>query len=325
MMNDLQGKTAKAIVNVFETGRVRGNYGSVTLLPGDKGHLTYGRSQTTLASGNLFLLIRAYCGEPAAAFATELKPFLDRLLRKDLTLDVDASLRDLLRRAGDDPVMQQQQDRFFDSHYFDPACRFAADRGLQTPLGQAVVYDSVVHGSYQLIVSKVAAKVGTGAGEVTEQQWVQTYVDRRREWLSQQKDPLPKTVYRMDAFKTLINGSKWDLPLPLDVHGVTITEAALNAPTPPSIVRASAQDDDAMASRVLMLTSPYMRGQDVVLLQQALDAKGFTNATVVNGVRVFDGVFGPFTEVLVERFQRANGLDPVDGIVGPMTRAKLAL
>jgi len=325
MMNDLQGKTAKAIVNVFETGRVRGNYGSVTLLPGDKGHLTYGRSQTTLASGNLFLLIRAYCGEPAAAFATELKPFLDRMLQKDLTLDNDASLRDLLRRAGDDPVMQQQQDRFFDAHYFDPACRLAIDRGLQTPLGQAVVYDSVVHGSFPLIASRVASKVGTSAGEVTEQQWVQAYVDKRREWLSQQKDPLPRTVYRMDSFKTLITGGKWDLPLPLDVHGVTITEAALNASAPPPIVRASAQDDDSVASRVLMLTSPYMRGQDVVLVQQALDAKGLANGTIVNGVKVFDGIFGPFTEVLVEKFQRTHGLDPVDGIVGPMTRGALGL
>src|SRR4051812_38063773 len=265
-MNDLQGKTAKAIVNVFETGRVRGNYGSVTLLAGDRGHLTYGRSQTTLASGNLFLLIRAYCGEPTAAFGTELKPFLDRLLQKDLTLDTDAPLRDVLRRAGDDPVMQQQQDRFFDAHYFDPACRQAATRGLQTPLGQAVVYDSIVHGNFPVIASRVASQVGTNAGDMTEQQWVQAYVDKRREWVTQQKDPLPKTVYRMDAFKRLIDASKWELPLPLDVHGVTITETALNASAPPAVVRASAQDDDAFPSRVLMLTSPYMRGPDVVLV-----------------------------------------------------------
>ena len=60
-MNDLQKRTAQAIVNIFETGRVAGDYGAVTLLPGDAGHLTYGRSQTTLGSGNLFLLIKAYC------------------------------------------------------------------------------------------------------------------------------------------------------------------------------------------------------------------------------------------------------------------------
>ena len=72
MLSDLQKKTAQAIVNVFETSQVLGDYGKVTLLPGDSGHLTYGRSQTTLASGNLFLLINAYCQAGDAAFGPAL-------------------------------------------------------------------------------------------------------------------------------------------------------------------------------------------------------------------------------------------------------------
>jgi chitosanase len=55
MLTELQKKTAKAIVNIFETGRPLGDYSKVTLLQGDTGHLTYGRSQTTLASDNLYL------------------------------------------------------------------------------------------------------------------------------------------------------------------------------------------------------------------------------------------------------------------------------
>ena len=58
-MTSLQKKTAKAIVNIFETSRVLGNYAQVTLMLGDSGHLIYGRSQTTLGSGNLHLLIKA--------------------------------------------------------------------------------------------------------------------------------------------------------------------------------------------------------------------------------------------------------------------------
>jgi chitosanase len=50
MVTDLQKRSAEAIVNVFETGTPRGDYGQVTVVPGDTGHLTYGRSQTTLAS-----------------------------------------------------------------------------------------------------------------------------------------------------------------------------------------------------------------------------------------------------------------------------------
>jgi chitosanase len=65
-MNQLQKKTAGAILNIFETGAVFGRYGKVTLIPGDTGHLTYGKSQTTLGSGNLALLIHDYCGANGA-------------------------------------------------------------------------------------------------------------------------------------------------------------------------------------------------------------------------------------------------------------------
>ena len=35
MLTELQKRTAQAIVNLFETGQVRGDYGKVTLIPGD--------------------------------------------------------------------------------------------------------------------------------------------------------------------------------------------------------------------------------------------------------------------------------------------------
>ena len=46
-MNDLQKATSAAIVNIFETGRVRGDYGAIAVLKGDSGHLSYGRSKRT--------------------------------------------------------------------------------------------------------------------------------------------------------------------------------------------------------------------------------------------------------------------------------------
>lgn len=67
----------------------------MTLLPGDSGHLTYGRSQTTLASGNLHLLIKAYCEAPNAQFATALETYLNRLADRDVGLDRDATFRGL--------------------------------------------------------------------------------------------------------------------------------------------------------------------------------------------------------------------------------------
>jgi chitosanase len=324
-MNDIQMKTAKAIVNVFETGRVHGNYGAVTLLKGDPGHLTYGRSQTTLASGNLFLLIRAYCGRRDGAFGSDLEPFLARLGACDVTLDAEAGLRDVLHQAGDDPAMQQEQDRFFDAQYFAPARKQAADRGLQQALAHAVVYDGLVQGGFKRVAARVGKAVGSGAAELSERDWISRYVDERRAWLQQLKQPLPKTVYRMDCFKSLITADKWELPLPLDVHGVTITETALGS-APPEVIRAAAVDPaDPAPDRVLMLVTPYLCGADVQLVQQALDKNGFANGTVGNnGIKVFDGIFGPFTAALVRQFQLSRGMRD-DGTVGPLTRAALGV
>ena len=121
MVAELQKRTAQAIVNIFETGSPQGDYGKVTLLRGDPGHLTYGRSQTTLGSGNLHLLIKAYCEAPDAAFAAELDAYLDGLADRDASLDTNMTFRSLLREAGDDPVMHDVQDQFFDRVYWTPS------------------------------------------------------------------------------------------------------------------------------------------------------------------------------------------------------------
>ncbi len=57
-------------------------------------------------------------------------------------------------------------------------------------------------------------------------------------------------------------------------------------------------------------------GHPVRTLQDLLKARGYP----VGG----DGIFGPLTEDVVRRFQRAKGLD-VDGVVGPLTWAALAV
>ena len=138
-MNDLQKRTCQAIVNVFESGSPTGNYGAVTLLKGDPGHLTYGRSQTTLGSGNLYSLIKAYCEAPDAQFGGALRPYLDRLAAKDLTLDMDATLRATLKEAGNDPVMRREQDAFFDRAYYIPAMNHAQSLGLELPLADGCI------------------------------------------------------------------------------------------------------------------------------------------------------------------------------------------
>lgn len=318
-MNEPQASTAKAIVNLFETGRLLGNYGSVVVDPKDPGHLTFGRSQTTLASGNLYILISSYCGAPGALYAVQFQPYLDRLQACDLSLDGDVNLRSLLRQAGSDPTMHQVQDRFFDNAFWLPANRLAnnvplaGQTGLTTCLGITTVYDSVVHGSFGTIRS---ATIASFASLPTEQDWLTRYVSIRRGWLAGNKIVrLRDTVYRMDELKKLMDAGNWDLALDITVRGATITPAAFG-PTSPGAqgdepVRASAHDPKEV---VLGLCTPYVTGSAVELVQTALVKEGLLAQSNV------DEIYGPLTAELVKRMQ-ANHALTADGIVGPATWA----
>jgi len=306
-MNELQQRTACAIVNVFETGRISGDYAAIAVMKGDSGHLSYGRSQAALGSGSLYNLLMLYCQDQAATYKTQLEPFMPRVQQRDITLDVDTSFRDLLKQAGwKDPAMRRTQDKFFNDGYFMPACVAAQRLGISEPLGVAVVYDSHVQGGW----AKLAPQAGhVVAGNV--RQWVGQYIDLRRNWLSSLKDPLPATVYRMDTFKSLIAAGNWDLELPLAVHGTQITQAALedSLPTAQSL---------AAGPRNLMLATPYMRGDDVSALQATLKAKGLP-------VGQPDGVYGPFTDKLVAQWQRSQNPPISEAGAGPRTRASLGM
>jgi len=296
-MTDLQKATIQAMVNIFESGRIRGNYGAIAVMKGDKGHLSYGRSQTTLGGGGLFTLLSRYCQAPNAQFAADLKPALPRFKAKDFTLDNDSSIKSVLKQAGDDPVMQATQDQFFDENYFIPSGQAAEKTGLQTVLAYGVVYDSHIQGGWGIVQANVPPLKGAGS----EHDWIGKYVDARRKWLQSQKNPLPATVYRMDAFEGILTAGNLDLTLPIIVHGITLKEDLLATGTRPDTT--------------LKLTDPWMRGDSVERLQKKLKDVGFDNQG--------DGVYGPFTDALVKKFQQSKNIAE-DG-VGPQTKRELGL
>ena len=310
MLTDLQKGAVQAIVNIFETGAPLGNYASVTLLEGDTGHLTYGRSQTTLASGNLYLLIRDYVDTDDAAFGAALRPYLSRLDGIDLSLDGDSDFHAILRSAGDDPVMRQIQDSFFDRVFWAPAVRSADYIGSDMPLGMAAIYDSRIHGSWHAIRDRVIKEFGS-LSDLGEKTWMWRYVAYRKDWLATHSNTLlRRTVYRMDSMQSLMGAEKWDLSLPFSVRGITIDRSVL---TGGPAVRVSAEETPP---RLLRLRKPPMRGDDVRVVQKAL-------SDIDKSIRV-DGVFGRKTENAVTRFQKKAGLT-ADGIVGPATRAALGI
>jgi chitosanase len=298
-LEPLQHLAAKAIINIFETSEVLGKYGQVTLIEGDSGHLTFGRSQTTLSSGNLGRLISKYCDAPGARFSSRLQPYLPKLKDKLTELDNDLRLHNLLRATADDPVMRKVQDEFFDKAYWQPALASAAQMQISSALGIAVVYDSTVHGSWEMIRDRTIQRYGDIGAAVSEQNWITAYIKTRREWLANHdRADLRRTVYRMDAFQTLVQHDSWSLELPLLVRTREISLTSLLA-TPPDCY-----DGPAPGSRALAVTTPLARGADVRLVQLGLSEAGISVTA--------DGIYGKGSAAAVKQYQAANGLASSD-------------
>jgi len=312
MLTILQKRTCQSILNIFESSKALGNYGLVTSAEGDKGGLSYGTKQATLNGGNLYLLIKAYTEAAGAKYASDLTPYLDRLRDKDQKLNQDKKLHDILRKAGDDPVMQATQDDFFERAYWQPAAKKAMELGLIHPLSYAVMYDGKVHGSLDEMIKNTNTAHGTLA-VLGEQRWLEQYLHTRRAWLTTCSGLLPKTVYRMDAFLKIIEQGNWALDLPMTVRGVRLYEELLMHTEP--AVNASAEGANELARPVLRFKNPKnMSGLDVELLQRSLKLLG--HDVVINGQ------FDQQTESAVKQLQLAHGL-VMDGIVGPQTYAAL--
>jgi chitosanase len=310
MATQSQVQAAKAILNIFETASVLGDYGSVTVIPGDTGLLTFGRSQTTLGSGNLADLMERYTSNPGARFAARLKPWLDRIRQRDRTLNDEQHLHNLLRATADDRVMRDVQDEFFDDVYWQPAMRSAQRIGISTPLGLAVVYDGVLHGSWDTIRRRTEDKKGSVVA-LGERAWVEAYVRVRGEWLATHpRKDLRATVYRMTAFLRLIELGKWGLELPLVVRGFEISELTLNAAPKGSY------EGPEPGTRALALQQPLARGLDVRLMQLGLSASGAN-------IRA-DAVFGSATREALLALQASKGL-PVTGAATAELVASLAM
>ena len=125
---------------------------------------------------------------------------------------------------------------------------------------------------------------------------------------------------------TLPTGWSWvDDTLKMDTIGDQIFKAnyagdtnhlaGANVDVTVKVVRRSSGGGSAAVAPDMPLLRYGSRGDAVKILQEKLNAKGYSSGNV-------DGIFGTKTRAAVISFQKANGLG-VDGIVGKLTWAKL--
>lgn len=204
-------------------GQADPDYSQVSYIPGDPGGITYVAANASLR-GSLGEVLKTYIAAPGATFSAELARYIDRVNAKDSSLNLDEGFKQVLRRAGSDPVMQRVQESTFQSQYFAPALRAAQSLGIRTPLGIAVVYDSFVHGSLARVRDRTNAEVGgSPASGVDERRWVRAFLRARLNWLStSQSAMLRGTALRPTALLKLADDENWDLKPPIRIADVDL-------------------------------------------------------------------------------------------------------
>ncbi len=210
---------ALAIVHVFETSRPFGDYAACVVLDDGAG-ISYGINQFTHRSGSLAVVVEKYMKAKGVVGAAVMLENLALLRSKSTAaiakLSANATLKKALKTAAVTSEMKKAQEQAAFELYLKPALDLCEKYGFTEPLSLAVIYDSVVHGSFFRVAR------GVDVGPRNEREWITAYVRRRDAWFAS-FPRLVKTRYRTRFFLSQIAISNWTLRTPLTVHGVRLT------------------------------------------------------------------------------------------------------
>lgn len=241
---------ALAIVNTFETSQPFGDYAACTVL-NDSAGISYGICQFTHRSGSLAAVVESYLnsgGQVCRNILSEKFPLIKRHDRFAIRrAAADAGLKKALAAAAVTREMKAAQNEVAAKRYLHPAVAICEKRGFVLPLSLAVIYDSVTHGSWQLIADKTERSRMSG----DERGWITAYVRRRHLWLGNIAR-LKATTYRTRFFLNQIALANWKLRLPVNVHGVRLSDEMLPQPNEPVSAASSAEQNDQHSKRDLL-------------------------------------------------------------------------
>lgn len=274
---DQEKLKALAIVNVFETSKPFGDHAALVVLDDGAG-ISYGFSQFTHRSGSLLEVVERYLkfgGVIGSAVMIEQLPTLRNNSTTAIArLSANETFKKALRAAAVSSEMKRAQRETCFELYLKPAIELCGRYGFTEPLSLAVIYDSIIHGSFH----KVARTVQVATSD--ERSFITAYVRRRDAWLMS-IPRLVKTRYRTRFFLDQIAISNWQLKTPLRVQGVTLrakdfaeTSATTAAPS------AQPQENPQLAHHKTPLEVPSkIPGGEVVQQSIFEDAKSVATAT----------------------------------------------
>ncbi len=208
-------KAAFAITTTFEGGSY------ATYQNYDKGVVSYGRFQFTLASGSLFNVLERYLAASNTSIAADLRSYLPRVQAREEALRNDVRFKELLIQAAGEQAMKDAQDAVATAKYWDDVQGLSIKpRNIQTALGQALIFDMAInHGARHDMLGLAEDAVGIKPPKspvpdlATEKKLITALAQIRRDRLYRlaDKNNLPGLRVRGDFWVTLTQGGDWDL------------------------------------------------------------------------------------------------------------------
>jgi chitosanase len=223
---------AAQLTSTFENATLELQYNYAENI-GDGRGITAGRAGFTSATGDLLLLVRRYTemtpDNPLASYI----PALEAVEGTDSEAGLDG-FADAWAAAAADPDQRRLQDDLVDELYFTPAMTLADEAGIATPLGQAIMWDTMIqHGAggengTRVIIEETHDNVGALDGD--EAGWLDAFLDARLHHLGHAyenttEDADASSQSRIDALRSLLADGNLALQAPLtwEVYGSTYT------------------------------------------------------------------------------------------------------
>jgi chitosanase len=231
-----QKRRAEQLTNLFENGTTEFQYGYVENLNDGRGY-TCGRVGFTTGTGDAYVVVKRYTDRVPHNPLAKFLPELERLnsLPEDSEERADVSglkgFPEAWESLGNDKVFRAVQDEVVDELYYQPAMKRANQVGIQTALGKAIFYDTIIqHGDgddpdgLPALIEETTKKMGgTPKTGIDEEKWLSVFLDVRRADLAHAHNPATreeweKSVGRVDSLKQLVKSGNFDLHGPFTIE-----------------------------------------------------------------------------------------------------------